>query len=345
MSRAAMTAIEGSVDMMTKFVRRSTYGVLGVVGAALIAIASAASQSAADPGAAKKPTSAAAADAMWGPETFASPEQAATAMIDAAETFNVPALLRLVGRDGADIVLTGEFAQDRERAKEFAALARKKMQVSVDPKAQNRAYLLAGDKEWPFALPIVKHGERWFFDVAAGREELFNRRIGSNELDAIEVCHGFVEAQQDYIYLTQRSGYEPAQYAQRIIATPGKHDGLAWKNPDGTWGGPIGEKIAHAIEQGYNISSDPYRGYFFKVLKGQGPAAPLGQMDFVVQGAMIGGFALVAAPAEYGETGIKTFMVSHTGVVYEKDFGDDTLAVFQKMERFDPDKSWTVVSQ
>jgi hypothetical protein len=307
------------------------------VGAALIAIASAAPT--------EKPASATAADTAAGPEAFASPEKAASAMVDAAEKFDVPSLLKILGQDGEDVVLTGEYAQDRERAQEFAALARRKMHVSVDPKTKSRAYLIAGEEDWPFALPIVKHGERWSFDAAAGRQELFNRRIGSNELDAIEVCNGFVEAQNDYLYFTQRSGYTPAQYAQRIIASPGKQDGLAWQNPDGTWAGPIGEKIARAIEQGYNVEGEPFRGYFFKVLKGQGPAAPLGKIDFVVQGAMIGGFALVAAPAEYGETGFKTFMVSQAGVVYEKDFGPETLDAFKKMELFEPDKSWTEVVQ
>jgi hypothetical protein len=307
------------------------------VGAALIAIASAAPT--------EKPVSSTAPDAAAGPETFASPEKAASAMVDAAEKFDVPSLLKIVGSDGEDVVLTGEYAQDRERAQEFAALARKQMHVSVDPKTKSRAYLIAGEEDWPFALPIVKHGERWSFDAAAGRQELFNRRIGSNELDAIEVCNGFVEAQNDYLFFTQRSGYTPAQYAQRIIASPGKQDGLAWQNADGTWAGPIGEKIARAIDQGYNVEGEPYRGYFFKVLKGQGPSAPLGKIDFVVQGAMIGGFALVAAPAEYGETGFKTFMVSQAGVVYEKDFGPETLDAFKKMELFEPDKSWTEVVQ
>jgi hypothetical protein len=317
--------------------------------AAMITMASAspamgASASPATSASGKAPSSAT-PDSMAAPETFASPEQAAAAMVDAAEKFDVPALLKLVGRDGEDVVLTGEYAQDRERSQEFAAEARKKMHVSVDPKDQRRAYLMAGDADWPFALPIVKHGDRWSFDAAAGREELFRRRIGSNELDAIEICHGYVEAQNDYLFYTQRKGYEPAQYAQRIIARPGQQDGLAWQNADGTWAGPIGEKIARAIEQGYDVNAEPYHGYFLKVLKGQGPSAPLGSMDFVVQGAMIGGFALVAAPAEYGESGIKTFVVSHNGVVYEKDLGPDTLKAFQKMERFDPDKSWTVVTE
>ncbi|HEX8782982.1 MAG TPA: DUF2950 domain-containing protein, partial [Steroidobacteraceae bacterium] len=277
-----------------------------------------------------------------GPQTFETAEKAADALIDAAEKFDVTSLIRIVGPQGEDLVLTGEYAQDRERSLEFAAQARKKKQVTLDPKADTRAYLLVGERDWPFALPIVKRDGRWSFDAAAGRQELMYRRIGSNELDAIEICDGYVDAQFDYAY-RKRQGYEAPQYAQRVISSPGKQDGLAWQNPDGSWGGPIGEKIAHAIEQGYNLKADPYHGYFFKVLKAQGPAAPLGAMDYVVGGIMIGGFALVAAPAEYGETGLKTFMVSHTGLVYEKDLGPDTLAEFQKMDRFNPDKSWAPV--
>src|SRR5262249_21941844 len=162
---------------------------------------------------------------------------------------------------------------------------------------------------------------------------------GSNELDAIEICRGYVEAQHEYA-LEPREGYDVNQYAQRIISTPGKQDGLAWQNPDGSWDGPIGENIARALEQSYSGDADPYHGYFFKILKGRGSAAHLGEMDFVMKGVMIGGFALVAAPAEYGETGVKTFIVSHDGVVYEKDLGPGTLDEFQKMERFNPDRSW-----
>jgi hypothetical protein len=135
------------------------------------------------------------------------------------------------------------------------------------------------------------------------------------------------------------------QYAQRIISTPGKQDGLAWQNPDGSWGGPIGEGVARAIEQGYSVNGEPYRGYFFKVLKGQEHDAPLGEMDYVVHGVMIGGFALAAAPAEYGQTGLKSFIVSQDGVVYQRDFGDTTLDEFKKMDRFNPDESWTPVSE
>jgi len=310
--------------------------ILGAILAGLLSMASAQEPA----GEAAKSTGA--KPGATGPQTFESAEKAADAMVDAAEKFDVTSLLRIVGPQGEDLVLTGEYAQDRERAQEFAAQARKKKQVSLDPKTDTRAYLLVGEQDWPFGIPIVKRDGRWAFDAAAGRQELMYRRIGSNELDAIEICEGYVEAQFDYAY-RKRTGYEAPQYAQRIISNPGKQDGLAWQNPDRTWGGPIGEKIAHALEQGYNLKAEPYHGYFFKVLKAQGPAAPLGTMDYVVKGIMIGGFALVAAPAEYGETGLKTFMVSHTGVVYEKDLGPETLEEFQRMERFNPDKSWTPV--
>jgi hypothetical protein len=279
-----------------------------------------------------------------GGRTFATPQQAADALVYAAEKFDVPALTQIFGPDGGGIVFSGEFAQDRKHAADFAAQAREKESISVDPKSGNRAFLLVGNEDWPFPIPLVKTGDKWFFDSKAGRQELMYRRIGANELDAIEICHGYVEAQHEYA-LQQRAINDVNQYAQRIISTPGKQDGLAWQNPDGTWGGPIGENIARAIEQGYTSSAEPYHGYFFKILKGQGPSAPLGEMDFVVEGVMIGGFALVASPAEHGVTGLRTFIVSHDGVVYERDFGANTLDEFKKMERFNPDKSWSSVAE
>jgi hypothetical protein len=328
--------------MKSRFANATPSGLRWLVGA-LLGMAITVSIGA-EPQPAAKTASGVAASRATGAETFDSAEKAADALVDAAEKFDVPALIKIVGKGGEDVILTGEFAQDRERAQEFAAQARVKKQVALEPKTDSRAFVLVGEEDWPFPLPIVKHEGRWSFDVGAGRQELLWRRLGSNELDAIEICHGFVEAQFDYAY-RKRQGYAVAQYAQHIIASPGKQDGLAWQNADGSWGGPIGEKIAHAIAQGYDVKAGPYHGYFFKVLKGQGPDAPLGAMDYVVEGAMIGGFALVAAPAEYGEDGLKTFMVSNTGVVYEKDFGPTTLDAFQKMERFNPDKSWTMVAE
>lgn len=275
---------------------------------------------------------------------FNTTQQAADELVDAAEKFDVHALEEIFGPDGDDIVLSGEYPQDRQRASDFAAEARKKKSVSLDPKKGSRAFLLVGDEDWPFPVPLVKLGGRWYFDAKAARQELLQRRIGADELDAIDICRGYVEAQHEYA-LQPREGFDVNQYAQRIISNPGKQDGLAWQNPDGSWGGPIGEKIARVIEQGYSPGAEPYHGYFFKILKGQGPAAPLGQMDYVVKGVMIGGFALVAAPAEYGETGLKTFMVSEDGVVYERNFGPGTLNEFTKMERFNPDGSWTPVME
>lgn len=276
--------------------------------------------------------------------TFDSPQQAANALIDAAEKFDVAALSQIFGPGGEAVVFSGEFAQDRKHAADFAAEAHEKKSVSVDPKNGNRAFLLVGNEDWPFPVPIVKTANKWSFDGKAGLQELFYRRIGANELDAIQICHGYVEAQYEYA-MKPREGYDVNQYAQRIISSPSKQDGLAWQNADGSWGGPIGEKIAEAIDQGYTSSSEPYHGYFFKVLKGQGPDAPLGEMDYIVKDVMIGGFALAAAPAEYAVTGVKTFIVSQDGVVYQQDLGTKTLDEFMKMERFDPDKSWTPVPE
>jgi hypothetical protein len=289
-----------------------------------------------------RPAPQATAPASAGARGFDTPQQAADALVDAAEGFDVAALTQIFGPEGHDIVLSGEFAQDRKHATSFAAQARRKKSVSIDPRIGNRAFLLVGDEDWPFPVPLVKRGEKWHFDSEAGRQELVYRRIGENELDAIEICRGYVEAQYEYAF-QQRSVNNVNEYAQRIVATSGKQDGLAWQNTDGSWSGPVGKNIARAIEQGYTSGSEPYHGYFFKILKGQGPAAPLGEMDFVVKGVMIGGFALVAAPAVYNVTGVRTFIVSHDGVVYEKDRGLKTLEEFNRMESFNPDKTWKPV--
>lgn len=298
---------------------------------------SAAQESSAKPAAAVVTTPSAA-----GAKLFNTPQQAADALVDAAAKFDESALVQIFGPGGDDVVFTGEYAQDRKHAADFAAQAREKMSVSVEPKNGKRAFVLVGNEDWPFPVPLVKTGERWFFDSKAGRQELMYRRIGANELDAIDICRGYVEAQDDYA-MRQRKLYDVNQFAQRIIATPGKEDGLAWQDSDGKWEGPIGENIARAIEEGYTTTAESYHGYFFKILKGQGPAAPLGEMNYVVKGIMIGGFALIAAPAEYGVTGVRSFIVSNDGVVYEKDLGPNTSDVFEKIELFNPDKSWTPV--
>ena len=230
--------------------------------------------------------------------------------------------------------------QDKNYAKAFAAEAHEKNTLNVDPKNPARAILVIGKDDWPFPVPIVKKGGKWYFNSKEGHDEILFRRIGANELDAIQVCHGFVEAQKEYAQdIHDNSGVH--QYAQKIFSTPGKQDGLYWKNADGTSGGPIGEPVARAIEEGYSTSvRSGYHGYYFKILKGQGPAAPLGQLDYVIKGIMIGGFALVAVPAEYRVTGVKTFIVSNDGIVYEKDLGPDSLNIVKSMERYNPDKTW-----
>jgi len=317
-------------------------GFLWIVGAVVWTCLCASTVSIAQPTEAKETPAATVATAAA--RRFNTPQQAADALIDAAEKFDVAELAYIFGPDGEDVVFSGEFAQDRQHAANFVAEAHEKKSVSVDPKTGNRAFLLVGNEDWPFPVPLVKKSDKWSFDPKAGRQELLYRRIGANELDAIQICHGYVEAQHEYA-LQPQEGYDVNQYAQRIVSTPGKQDGLAWQNGDGTWAGPIGEKIARAIEQGYTLGAEPYHGYFFKILKGQGAAAPLGEMDFLVKGVMIGGFALVAAPAEYGVTGVRTFIVSQDGVVYDKDFGPKTLDAFKKMERFNPDSSWTPVPE
>lgn len=271
--------------------------------------------------------------------TFDSPQAAVDALLDATDKYDVPALEAIFGPEGDDIIHTGEPARDKKTAADFVAKAREKKEIATNPQTPDRAVLVIGAEDWPFPVPIVKNGNgKWFFDSKAGLQEILYRRIGGNELDAIQICHGYVEAQDDYAVM-KRSDKGVAEYAQRIISTPGTQDGLAWRNPDGTGGGPIGERMAEILAQGY-AKKDPYHGYFFKVLKGQGPAAPLGRMDYVVQGVMIGGFALAAAPAEYRVTGVKTFIVSNDGVVYEKDLGPNTLEAFHKMELFNPDPTW-----
>jgi hypothetical protein len=324
--------------MKAKSASRNITRLVVISGAAAWACLSASTPVAAQQSAEKK----AAATTAGGPKSFNTPQEAAAALISAAEKFDVNQFTAIFGSGGASVVLTGEGPQDKQRAADFAAEAREKQTVSVEPKNGNRAFLLVGNEDWPFPVPIVKRGAKWSFDANAGKQELLLRRIGANELDVISICRNYVEAQRDYAF-KKREGYDVNQYAQRIVSTAGKHDGLAWQNTDGTWGGPLGEQAARAIAQGYSSRAEPYHGYFFKVLKGQGPAAPLGQMDFVVKGAMIGGFALVAAPAQYRVTGVKTFIVSQDGVVYQKDFGPATLENFKKMERFNPDKSWTPV--
>jgi hypothetical protein len=274
-------------------------------------------------------------------KAYPSPEKGAQDLIQALENYDVAALLEILGPDSRDLVASEAPVEDRNRGAAFLALAREKNSISIDSRG-DRAELLVGNDDWPFPIPLIKRNGNWYFDSKAGRTEILFRRIGDNELNAIQICRGFVEAQREYAS-DKHDGATLTQYAQRIISTPGRQDGLAWQNTDGSWGGPVGNEAAMALEQGYS-QGQPYHGYYFKVLKGQGPSAPLGEMDFVVNGVMIGGFALVAAPAQYRVTGVQTFMVSHDGIVYQKDLGVDTPKIFKSLERYNPDKTWRVTN-
>jgi DUF2950 family protein len=271
---------------------------------------------------------------------FDSPQQAVEALIQAAGSYDVPGLLAVFGPDGEDFITSADPVQDKNGAEAFAAKAREKNLVTIEPTKQTQALLIIGNNDWPFPVPIVKKGSKWYFDSKQGRDQILFRRIGANELDAIQICRGFVEAQMEYASEAHNnSGIN--QYAQKIFSSPGKHDGLYWQNDDGTPGGPISKPVAQAIEEGYTAKARTgYHGYYFKVLKGQGPAAPLGQLDYVIEGVMIGGFALVAVPAEYRVTGVKTLMVGYDGIVYQKDLGPNSLEIVKNMERYNPDKTW-----
>lgn len=276
-------------------------------------------------------------------ESFATPEQATEALVAAAGQFDVPALTKILGPDGVDLVVTEDAVMDKNQSTAFAAKAKERSRVVLDAKNPKRATLVIGDEDWPMPIPIVQKGGCWSFDTKSGRQEVLFRRIGGNELVAIDICRGYVEAQNEYA--SERHDGSPInQYAQRIVSTPGKQDGLAWQTVEGTWQGPVGEGIARVIAEGYSTKIEPYHGYFFKVLKGQRASAPMGAMDFIVHGAMIGGFALVASPADYGVTGIKTFIVNHDGVVYEKDLGPKSVEQFRAMTIYNPDKTWSPVA-
>ena len=270
---------------------------------------------------------------------FADREQAVKELVQAADQFDVPLLMKILGPDGEDLVASDDPVADKKGATAFAAEAHEKKSVKTDPKNPNRAILVVGSEEWPFPIPLVKKNGKWYFDTKAGRHEILVRRIGTNELDAITICRGYDDAQLEYASeIHDNSGVN--QYAQRLISTAGKQDGLAWQNADGSWGGPISEVVAKAIEEGYGERGKPFHGYYFKILKGQGPAARLGTLDYVVEGVMIGGFALVAWPAEYRVTGVQTFIASYDGVVYQKDLGPNTSKIASAMERYNPDKTW-----
>jgi Protein of unknown function (DUF2950) len=276
-----------------------------------------------------------------GPQAFDTPQQAAEALVKAAEAGDIAALLTMMGPDGKDIVSSGDPVEDRNDIAKFAKKARAKMKVSFDAADPKRAILVAGDDDWPMPVPIVEAGGKWRFDAKEGREEILARRIGGNELDAISLLRGYADAQKEYAS-ELHDGATMRQYAQKWVSTPGKQDGLSWTGPDGKPAGPIGDEIAKLLAEGYTKKTEPVNGYYFRTLTAQGPNARLGARNYIVNGMMVGGFAAIAWPANYGVTGVQTFEVNNDGVVYQTDLGEETEKIAPGIREFNPDKDWTI---
>ena len=277
-----------------------------------------------------------------GPQTFSTPQEAVHAALDAAERNDTSALLQLFGPNGKDIIESGDPAQDKDLRAEFTRAAHEKLMIESDPSTPDRVTFAVGSQEWPFPVPVIRRDGKWLLDSATGRLEILARRIGANEMSAMEVCRGYAEAQMEYAS-TAHDGDQMLKYAQKIASTPGKQDGLYW---EGAPTSLVSEGFAHADAAGpfpKGWKSEPFHGYYFRILRAQGADAAGGAFDYTVNGKMMGGFALVAWPAEYGASGIRTLIINHRGVVYQKDLGPSTAQLARQMTQFNPDKSWQEV--
>jgi hypothetical protein len=275
-------------------------------------------------------------------QAFKTPDEAASALASAAKTGDMRALDTVLGPDGEDIVSSGDEVADAASRQKFVAAYDANHQIKMD--GADKAIMVIGPDDFPLPIPLVRKDGMWRFDTAAGREEILFRRIGKNELDAIQTCLAYVDAQNEYSD-KDRTGAGIKTYALRIVSQPGKKDGLYWPTSQGEEPSPLGELVAEATTQGYRVEGErtPFHGYYFKILTKQGPAAAGGTLDYVVGGKMIGGFGLVAYPAEYRNSGVKTFICSHSGTVYEKDLGSNTAKLAERMSAYNPDKTWTEV--
>lgn len=278
------------------------------------------------------------------PKSFETPEAAGKALLAAAKADDTAALVAILGPGSDDLVSSGDPVADGSLRERFiAAYTQKHRWVSAPDDGR---VLETGASDWPFPIPLVETGDGWRFDAARGREEILDRRIGRNELFAIQACLAFIDAQAEY-YARNPQGGTP-QYAQRIASTDGEKNGLFWKTAAGEDPSPLGALFAAARAEGYTAtpgSEASYHGYVYRILLGQGGDAHGGPSSYVVDGAMTKGFALLAWPAKYGASGVMTFLVNQTGVLYEKDLGPDTGAIAAKIAAFDPDVSWDVVSR
>ncbi|MBR0934687.1 DUF2950 domain-containing protein [Bradyrhizobium jicamae] len=280
---------------------------------------------------------------LWSParaqQAFPNPEDAAAALAIAVKEGTSRAILKVLGRDAADIIESGDDVADADARQRFLSAYDAKHSIKADQ--HKRATLILGPDDFPFPIPLVNNRDGWSFDAAAGRREILYRRIGRNELDTIQTCLAYVDAQREYADKDRGQGV--GVYAQRVVSSPGKTDGLFWRDDKDP--SPLGELAAQAATEGYKVGAEgaPYHGYYYRILKAQGSDAPGGALNYVVKGKMIGGFALVAYPAEYGNSGVMTFLVNHTGTVYQKDLGSRTDFVAKRMIVFDPDHTWKKV--
>ena len=275
-------------------------------------------------------------------KTFSTPEDAAQALVTAAKADDTEQLLSILGPEGKQLLFSGDEVQDRAGLERFAKAYDEKNQLVKE--SEKKAVIEVGNDSWPVPIPIVQASEgKWRFDTKQGKEEILNRRIGRNELSTIQACLAFLHAEREYAS-KDRNGDGVLEYAQKFVSDQGQKNGLYWEAKEGEEPSPLGPLFAMAKKEGYSKKSDgeptPYHGYFFKILKSQGKSAPRGAYDYVINGRMVGGFAMVAYPAQYGVSGIMTFIVSHDGVVYQKNLGKGTASVAQAMKSFNPDKSW-----
>jgi hypothetical protein len=275
-------------------------------------------------------------------QTYKTPEAAVDALVATAKSGDQREALVVLGRDGEDIISSGDKVSDDAARQRFVASYDAKHQIAME--GDDKAVLVIGDNDYPLPIPLVRKNGQWSFDTEAGRREILYRRIGHNELDAIQTCLAFVDAQDEYAE-KDRTGAGAGVYAERFISQPGKKDGLYWPTAQGEEESPLGELFAAASRQGYRAGEgrSPYHGYYYKILTRQGPAAVGGAADYVVQGKMIGGFALVAYPAEYGNSGVMTFLVNHNGTVFQKNLGPKTAELAEAITSFNPDPTWKKV--
>ncbi len=284
----------------------------------------------------------AASSAALAQQSYKAPQAAVDALVATAKHGDQKAIIAVLGPGGEDIISSGDKVSDEAVRQRFVAAYDTKHQIIMD--GDSKAVLAIGDDDYPFPIPIVRKGATWSFDTDAGRREILYRRIGRNELDTIQTCLAYVDAQNDYAS-KDRTGAGAGVYAQRFISKPDKKDGLYWPTAQGEEESPLGELFAEATRQGYRAGEgrSPYHGYYYKILTRQGPAAVGGAVDYVVEGKMIGGFTMVAYPAEYRNSGVMTFLVNHSGTVFQKDLGPDTAKLAETIAAFNPDSSWEKV--